>query len=159
MRLYEISEGYTRLQLRAEDGEDIADELALLDGELSAKAQGVLHVLRNLEGDALAVEAEIARLSARKLAAENNAKRIREYLRSSMEKSGLTRVQGPAFSVSLSDGPERVEVDDAALLPEAYVRTKTTSEPNKAAILAAYKTTGEVIPGTRIERGTRLVIK
>ena len=157
MRLYDITEAYQQLQLCAEDGEDVADQLAQLDGELEKKAEGILHVLRNVAGDADKIDQEIKRLTARKRTAENNAQRLRDYLRAGMEASGLTRISGPTFSITLSEGPERVEVDDEVLLPPDFVRVKM--EPAKSAILEHYKTTGEILPGTRITRGTRLVIR
>lgn len=157
MRLYDITEAYRALSLLAEDGEDVSAELAKIDGELVTKAEGILHVLRNVEGDADKIDQEIKRLTARKRVAENNAARIREHLRKGMEASGVTRIAGGAFTVTLTDGSDRVEVDDALSLPDEYVRVKR--EADKAAILAHYRATGEIIPGTRIERGTRLVIR
>ena len=148
MRLYDISEAYVRLQLRAEDGEDVSAELEQLDGALSAKAEGVVHVLRNLEGDADKIGAEIKRLQARKKAVENNAERILGYLRASMEKANITRIKAPTFTATLSDGSDRVEIDDESKLPDAYVRT--TREPNKKAILDNYRATGEILSGVRI---------
>lgn len=157
MRLYDITQGYQALAHRAEEGEDVEAELAQLDGELTVKAEGILHVLRDVEGDAQKIDQEIARLTARKRIAEANAKRIRDYLRQGMEASGVTRIVSPTFAVTLSDGSDRVEVDDESLLPDTYVRVKR--EPAKSAILAHYRATGEILPGTRIERGTRLVIR
>lgn len=157
MRLYDITEAYVQLQLRAEDGDDVSAELEALDGELEKKAEGVLHVLRNLEGDADKIDEEIKRLTAKKRTAENSAQRLRDYLRAGMERSGLTRIKGPTFSITLSDGPVRIEVDDESKLPDAYVRVKR--EPNKQALLANYKETGEILDGTRIEQGTKLVIR
>lgn len=157
MRLYDISQAYVSLALRAEDGEDVSEALAALDGELNAKAEGVLYVLRDLEGDAEKIDAEIKRLSERKRALAGNAQRIYDYLRRSMETAQIGRIKAPTFVITLSDGPERVEVDDEAQLPEAFVRTKR--EPNKVALLQHYKATGEIVQGTRIERSSRLTIR
>ena len=54
------------------------------------------------------------------------------------------------ITASRRDGVLRVEVADAALLPAAYVRTRT--EPDKAALLAALKA-GEAIPGAALAQG------
>jgi hypothetical protein len=57
--------------------------------------------------------------------------------------------------------PERVEVDNLAIVPAEYKKTKVveTTAVDKRAVLDAYKRTGECISGTRVERGQRLVIK
>lgn len=157
MRLYDITEAYIQLQLRAEDGEDVAEELAELDGALQQKAEGVLHVLKNIEAGAHALDLEIQRLTERKRTAENNARRMRDYLHAGMEQAGIMRIQAGTFTITLRDGPERVDVDDESKLPDAYVRVKR--EPNKQALLANYRQTGEVVEGTHITRSTSLVIR
>lgn len=157
MRLYDISEGYVALALRAEDGEDVSEELARLDDALTDKAEGVLYVLRNLELDAEALGTEIKRLTERKRTAENNVRRMREHLRDSMEKANATRIKTPRFVVTLSPGSEVVDVEDEAKLSPEWFRV--TREPNKSAILSNYRATGEIPEGVRIERGTKLVIR
>jgi phage host-nuclease inhibitor protein Gam len=42
-------------------------------------------------------------------------------------------------------------------VPAEYLRVKR--EVNKSAVLQAYKQDGELVPGVRIERATRLVIR
>jgi len=157
MRLYEIPAAYRELADLAESGEDVSSALATLDGEFARKAEGVVYVLRNIDAEAEAYASEIKRLTERKRAADANAERLRAYVRSTMEGSNITKVKAGTFSVTLGEGPERVEVDDESQLEEEFFRTKR--EVSKSAILAHYKTTGEVIAGVRIERGTRLVIR
>ena len=67
-----------------------------------------------------------------------------------MRDLGLPRLKDAEFTASRRDGVLRVEVADAALLPAAYVRTRT--EPDKAALLAALKA-GEAIPGAALAQG------
>jgi len=157
MRLYEIPEAYRALDVLAESGEDVSLALAALDGELSRKAEAVIHVLRNLDAETEAYAQEIKRLTDRKRAAEANVERIRSYVRSAMETSNITRIKAGTFSVTLGEGPEKVEIDDDAALPDEYVRI--TRAPNRTAILSHYKETGEVLFGTHVSRGTRLVIR
>lgn len=157
MRLFELSLQYRDLQERAEEGEDVSSALEALGGALEVKAEAIGYVLRDMQLDADKLDAEIKRLTERKKTLEANVTRTREYLRTGMLASGIRKIKGPTFSLSLVDCPERVEIEDESLLPDAYVRIKR--EPSKSAILAAYKADGECVPGTRIERGTRLVIR
>jgi hypothetical protein len=157
MKLYEVPEAYRQLDLLAQEGEDVSDALLQLDGEVSSKAEAVIYVLRNIDSEADAYAAEIKRLTDRKRVADNNAARIKDYLRRTMEGAGIERIKAGTFSVTLSAGPERIEIDNESLVPEEFVRVKR--EPSKVALLAHYKETGEVPAGVSITRGTRLVIR
>lgn len=157
MRLYEIPAAYHQLDQLAQEGEDVSAALAVLDGELAAKAEAVIYVLRNLDAESDAYASEIKRLTERKRTSEANAERLRGYVRSSMETSGIQRIKAGTFSVTLGDGPEKVEIDDEAALPDEYVRI--TRAPNRSALLSHYKETGEIPAGVSITRGTRLVIR
>jgi phage host-nuclease inhibitor protein Gam len=157
VRLYEIASEYMQLQALAESGEDVGPMLATVDVALAEKAQGVVYVLKNLEAEAEAFRAEETRLAARRQTLERAADQIRDRVRSAMAAGGVTRVKAGTFSISLSEGCERVEVEDAAAVPEAFHRVKR--EIDKSAILRAYKSDGEVPAGINIVRGTRLVIR
>lgn len=157
MKLYELAGQYAGLKERAETGEDLTDSLAMLEGEIETKAAQLVYIARELELNAEGYDAEIKRLSERKRALVANRERLREYIRANMLACGIEKIKAPTFTITLSDGPERVEVEDETLVPDTYVRTKR--EVNKAAVLDAYRETGEILPGCRIERGTRLVIR
>lgn len=110
-----------------------------------------------MELDVEKLSQEISRLSARKRTLDGNMMRAREYLRAGMLATNTTRIKAKTFSISLSDGPDRVVVEDESAIPEAFQRVKR--EVDKSKILDAYKADGELVRGTRIERGTRLVIR
>jgi hypothetical protein len=155
--LYRLTGAYAEVQARAEAGEDVGEALALLQGDIEQKSAALVRLLRDLELDGDKVAEEQRRLAARKKTLDNNAERIREYVRQAMLQTGIHRIKAATFGISLSEGPERVVVEDEALVPESYQRTRR--EVDKAAILAAFKQDGECVSGTRIERGTRLVIR
>lgn len=157
MRLYELAGSYADLAQRADDGEDVSDLLEQLEGELAGKAEQIARLLRNLGGDVDALDNEIKRLTHRRKSAENNIGRLRDYLRTQLEVARVSRLKTDTFSLSVGEGPERVEILNESLIPDVYCKTKR--EPSKTAIMAAYQTTGEVLPGCRIERGIRLTIR
>jgi hypothetical protein len=159
--LYQISGAYARLLELAEQGEDVAETLSQLDDAIETKGAGIARVLASLDADVGAVDAELARLTARKKAATGNAERLREHVRSCMQLSGITKIKGGTFSITLAAGPDRVEVLDASKLTSEFLRTKPAPapEPDKRAILDAYKRDGVIADGCEIVPTTRLVIR
>lgn len=157
--LYALTGAYQRLQELAEAGEDVSAELDQLHDAIDAKGAALCKVIANLEADAAAYAAEEERLGARKRTAEAQVKRLREYIRCHMQQAGITKIKGPQFTITLSDGQERVVVTDESKLPPEYVRTKTTSEPDKKAIMAAYKADGTLPSGVEIHETTTLRIR
>lgn len=157
--LYVLTGAFAEVQARAEAGEDVTEQLDALTGRIEDKSAALVRVLRDLELDSDKVAEELKRLSARKKAIDANHARIREYMRTNMAHAGITRVKASTFTITLADAAaDRVEVVDEKLVPDTYVRIKR--EVNKAAILDAYKTTGECVPGTTIVQGARaLTIK
>ncbi|MCK6549295.1 siphovirus Gp157 family protein [Myxococcota bacterium] len=150
-RLYEIAHQYRALADAADDGEDVADELARCEGDLTAKATAMAAIIRGLRSDAEALREEEKRLAARRRALEANDERIRAYVLEQLDAAGIARVKTPLFTWAVMDGPERVEVEDEAAIPAEYQRTRV--DIDRAAVLAAWKRDGEVVPGTRVVRG------
>jgi len=157
MRLYDLALEYQDLQARAEAGDDVTEALDCLTGGIEHKAAALVHVLRDLELDSEKLALEIKRLTDRKRAIDANTERMRSRLRDGMAACDLRKIKADTFTITLSEGPERVEVEDPSLVPADFSRVKT--EVDKSKILAAYKEHGECVPGTRIARGTRLVIR
>lgn len=157
--LYTLTGQYARLMELAEAGEDVSVELDQLHDEIDAKGAALCKVIANLSADAASFRAEEERLGARRYAAENQVARLREYIRSHMQAAGITKIKGPQFTITLSGGQERVVITDESKLPPEYVRTKTTSEPDKKAILAAYKADGTLPSGVEIHETTTLRIR
>lgn len=138
--LYEIDQAILEC-VDCETGEIIDHEK--LDGlmmERSAKIESVALWVKNLESDALAYKAEKEVFASREKQASDKAKRLKEW---------LARVcEGEKFSTTkcaVSFRPsESVVIDDGAIIPAEYVRTKTTSEPDKTAIKNAIKAGAEI---------------
>jgi hypothetical protein len=159
-RLYELTSAYAQLADRALDGDEIDDDqLAQLGDELKVKTASLVHVMRELDLDVVRYDAELERLTKRRKAAAGNRDRLRRYVQQCMEQANVQRLKADTLSIALQDCPERVEVDDAARVPPEYMRTKTEVAVAKADVLAHYRATGEIVPGVRIERARRLVIK
>ena len=157
MRLYELAGAYAAVQARAEQGEDVLDALAEIEDSIEAKAAALTRLMRDMQLDCDKLAEEIGRLTDRKRALANNCERLKTYLRTNMESCGLTSIKAGTFSVSLSDGPERVEVLDEAAIPPEYFRVKR--EVDKAAILTTHKANGECVPGVNVVRSKCLRVR
>lgn len=151
-QLYEIAGRYRELASLDADDEAIANTLQGIECEFEEKAQRVVHVSLNLQSDVEAIDNEIERLKQRKAAILNHDARLREYLRTNMEATGITNISCPLFSITLAKGREIAVIDDANKLPDELVRVKTEIAPDKNAIAAKLKL-GENVPGAHLERG------
>jgi len=149
--MYEMTEQMQGLQALIDEGEMDAETLHdTLDGlttDLQEKGQGVLHVLANLDGDIKAYDAEIKRMTARKKTLANHHNWLKEYLRTNMVDSGITKIECPLFTASLKKAAKMVEITSEKLLPTNYKTLVPASwTVNKAQILNDLKA-GIEIPG------------
>lgn len=132
--------------------------LALDGAQWADKAQSYMHVITNLESDAAACDAEIARLKAVAERSERQAEALRDRLRDSLLARGGDPVTVGTWKLSLRKS-EAVEVEtDAENLPIRFRTTKTTYAPDKKAIKDAIKS-GESVEGASIVTRHSLQVK
>jgi hypothetical protein len=140
--IYEITDDFLRIQDMMEDPEldpqTLADTLEAIEGELEIKAENYAKVMKNLEGDIVAIKAEIDRLTAKKRAIENNIKNMKATLQSVMEVTGKTKFKTDLFSFGIQKNAPSVviDVEDVRDIPEDYLKFKEP-EVDKTAIKAA----------------------
>lgn len=161
LRLYDLSADYLRAldelaELDDLPPEAIADTLEGLAGEWSDKALNVARYVRTLEGEAAAIDEATKRMSARAKALGSTAARLKCYLKTEMERTGL-KPKGADLALRLQANPPSVVLDDETQIPPAYRRTETVTTILKAEISAALKA-GDAVPGARLEQTKRLVI-
>ena len=148
MKLYELTNQYRALAQLADDPDmpeqALADSLEGLEGEIEIKAQALLQVVAGMEGDTVAIDAEIRRLQDRKRVITNRANSLREYLRQNMLATGIDKIECPLFQITLTKPKPMALVLDESRIPDDYMRV--VKAPDKAAILSALKA-GEDVPG------------
>ena len=92
MTLYELTEDYMNLLELAEDPDideqAFNDTLEGIDGALEDKVERYAKVIRTLEGDAAACDAEAKRLRNKKQTIENNIRRMKAALQYAMQATG-----------------------------------------------------------------------
>jgi hypothetical protein len=155
--LYEISKQYEELAKLADAGdEDLAvalrDTMEGIEGEFQEKGKALAMVTLNMDGDIEAIKAQIARLTDRKKVMENRQTSLKEYLRTNMERTGITKIIHPLFTITLGKGKPIVVIDEETKIPDEYMNTTVTTTPMKAEIAKAIKE-GKEIPGAHSEIG------
>ena len=116
-------------------------------GEIELKSQGLLQVVRGIEGDIAALDTEIDRLQGMKKVRQNRIESLRDYLRHNMQVTGITSIKCPLFSITLAAGRDMVVIDDLEQIPKKYQRIRI--EADKTAILQSLKS-GRIVPGAHL---------
>ena len=162
--LYQLTDDYLALLEMAEDPD--IDEQALKDtmegieGEIEIKAEGYAKVIRTLEGDMAACDAESKRLKTKKITIENNIKRMKATLQMAMEATGKRKFKTPLFSFNIQKNTPSVVMDEAYIenIPERFLVRKDP-EINRKAIKDAINA-GEDLEGlAHLEQTESLRIK
>lgn len=155
--LYTISKEYQELALLAEDADEdmsvaVRDTMEGIEGEFQEKGKALAMVTLNMDGDLEAIQSQIDRLTERKRLLINRKESLKEYLRSNMEASGITKITHPLFTITLGKGKPIVVIDEESKIPDDFMRVKVTSAPDKAEIAKAIKE-GVEVPGAHSEIG------
>jgi hypothetical protein len=163
--LYTLADQYKQLAERLSsmdlDAQTVADtiEASGLTDEIAEKAAGIEMVARTLEMHNPAIDAEIERLSALKKHRQKTAAGLREYLKTHMQATGITKIEAPLFKIRLQNNPPSVDVFESGLIPIEFMTVPPVPEavPDRKAIAAALKA-GTDVPGCRLTQGQRLAI-
>jgi hypothetical protein len=140
--------------------EAVNDTLEGLAGELEDKAVNVAKFIRNMEATANAIKKAEVAMAKRRKSLETRVQWLEDYLKSSMEATGITKIECPYFKLSIAKNPAALDLFDDLAIPSEYkhIETVTTEYIDKAAIKTALAN-GQLIQGARLINGTRLVIK
>jgi len=162
--LYELTG--KRLELQKElaeldfDAQTIKDTLEGESKEIEAKIESYGFVIRNMDSFVDSMVAEEKRMAERRKMHEKKVERIRQWLFDNMVICGITKIECPAFSISIKSNPPKTIADDESLTPKEFMveHPAPAPTPDKKAIMANLKA-GKVVPGWHIESGKRLEIK
>ena len=154
--LYKIAEDHQEIIEAIDSGEFTQEEMAdTLEGALGTfeeKAQSVLAYSENIAADIDQVDQAIKRLQERKKTLANKQQSMRDYLKHNMQRTGITNIKCPLFSITLAKGRDKVIIDDEELIPSDYVNVEVVQKADKRALLSDLKE-GLDIPGCHIEKG------
>lgn len=161
--LYEMAGEYRAISDKLHDldlpDEVIADTLESIGGDIQEKSVNVAKYFRNLESMADQIKQAEAQMSVRRKAIEKRATSLKEYLKTNMERAGISKIESPWFVISIKQNPESVIVDDESAIPLDYFKEiPATYQLDKNLVKTAIKDLYDV-PGCHLERGTRIEIK
>ena len=160
--LHEMSKEYAVLYEMASDPDADLESFGMaideLKGEIGAKVDGVVAVIRNLEALRDGIEAHIEKQAKRAAAADNRAKWLKRYLMDCLETIGENRIVSTSADVSIVNNPARVEIYSYAELPIEYVVMKEQYNADKVMIKKALLE-GHKVPGASILKDKRISIK
>jgi hypothetical protein len=162
--LYILANEYKAIEQKLNDSDvdeqTVKDTLEGLSGELETKGVNVAYVIRNMESSAEQIKQAEKAMADRRKALESRAEQLKRYLKDNMERTGITKIECPHFSIAIKHNPPAVVIDDAAAIPGDYMVTPPAPPPapDKKLIAQAIKD-GVDVPGCRLVSGTRIDIK
>lgn len=162
MNLYAIASEYRAQLAELADldlpPEAVADTVEGMAGELEDKLRAVIAYALNLRAEQEAQTAAAVRMAERAKHTGKTADGLLDYALTHMRGTGIPSVSTHEWAVKVAKKPDSVQIEDGAELPDEFMRTKVTREPDKAAIKAALLA-GRAIDGATLVQGYRLAIK
>ena len=164
LSLYELSSTYLKALDDLTDPEldlpleVVNDTLEALGDEMETKAINVTKFMRNMEATANAIKEAETQMAKRRKALENRIKWMKDYLKGSMEHTGITKIECPYFKLSIQKNPTSVSITNEESIPSQFKEQVISWKIDKTAIKNAIKS-GETIPGAELLNGTRLAIR
>ena len=164
--LYELAAGFNALfDLVLDESMDLQlleEGLQSIECALEEKCANGIALIKSLETYAEAYSKEQKRIEAQRQILENRIKRIKEWYRQNLDAMGKTKVptRYGVMSVQKNGGRQPLKIDNAALIPDAYLITVPEhKDVNREALYEALSG-GEEVPGAHLEtRGRSLRIK
>jgi hypothetical protein len=156
MKLYEITELQKELELE-EDDELKQDLQELIAIELEKKSNNIVYVIKNLEGNNAAIDAEIERLQALKKRNSSNIEKVKSNILFFMQQNKLDKIKTDLATFSLRKS-ESTDIENIEQIPQEFITVKQTFVPDKTAIKKAIKEGVEVL-GAKVITNYNLQIK
>lgn len=138
------------------DLETLQGTLEAIETSIEVKAHNTAALIKQLDGTAEIIDAEIKRLQARKKAFETKSDNIKAYLHSQLEIAGIDKLKTATFSFTIQNNPAAVNITNPALIPASFQIIKY--DLNRAAIKDALKA-GTEVPGAELTVGKSLRIR
>lgn len=125
--LYTLKDWRAVILSKIENGEEgLQDTLESIDCAIDEKLEGYAMVIRNLEADATAYEAEEKRFKEKKQAARKGIERMKQAIQDAMIESGKDEIKTTLFSLKLRNNAPAVHITDESLIPDLFFRYERT---------------------------------
>lgn len=138
-RLHEISADLLAIEaaILDADGEITPALGAALDaatGDLSAKVDGYLHLIRDWRADAQRCDAEAQRMATRAQQRDRAADALEARLLAALQTLDRPRIETAHYRVRVQHAAARVDVPDPKRLPPEYQRVRTIVDVDRQAL-------------------------
>lgn len=154
MELYKITAEFQALiaDFDSEESGDIVEKLNALNADFKSKANDCIAYALNLKAQAAAIKAHCDDLTVKRKAYEQRAERLCDYVLRNMKAVGLNEIQDKCglFTAKVAKNPPSVNIVNADLISNEFVKIKQIITIDKKAILQQFKKTGEMVAGVEI---------
>ena len=140
--LYELTWKYKEIQNHLLNDDDYPVELIAADEEINSKIENYGFVIRNLESDSDALDAEIERLMDRKKTTDKAIDRMKEMVMNAMKATDKTKLTTPHFKFTVARAGGKTPVKITGDVPHEWCKVKY--EPDKDKIRTAMEEDGEI---------------
>lgn len=159
--LYQLTGEIASVLATLDDGEAdglLIDRLDALQVARDQKLAGCSAARRNLVANVAGIDTEIERLKRLQAKANAEVDRLEDYMRADLERLGETKFAHPVLGFSIRKNPPSVVIEDGTELPPEYVRREMIEKvsQDKAALMALFKSGGELPAGVQVRQRTRL---
>ena len=142
---------------REEDVEIKQDLQELIAVELKNKSNNIVYVIKNLEGNNAAIDAEIERLQQLKKRNSSNIDKIKSNILWFMQQNNVDTIKSDLATFSLRKS-ESTDIENIEQIPQEFITVKQTFVPDKTAIKKAIKE-GREVTGAKVVINYNLQIK
>lgn len=156
--LYEITGYYKTLQEM--DGEsadfDLAGALDMIEEQLEEKVSNIAKLVKCLEAESTAYGVEIDRMRKHAQAVDARVRGLRQYVLENLQAAGIGVLQAGLFKARVQNSPPSCEIVSEDQIPAEYRTERVVIDVDRRAIIEAWKTAGNEIPGVVVHQGQHL---
>lgn len=157
MKLYEIKETYHNLMSLDIDDEKMALALQSVTDTLAEKVENIGWVLRTLEAENNAYNAEIERFKALSKSNISKTKWLKNYLSNTLKDMNVDKLSTDSFKLFFRKSTS-INITNEASISKQYLTKKTSYTPNKTKIKKAIQK-GIKVNGASLIENQNLQIK
>lgn len=154
LSLYNITNRFVELMDKAENGElteeeynELGQELAI---QLQQKGSNIIGYTKNIELTINAMKEEEKRIAENRKSLESKLDKFKQYVKENMERLGITKMDTELGILSVTKNPISVEITNENEVPNEFIQEVVTKKIDKTAIKNHFKSTGEIVAGTKI---------
>lgn len=148
MKLYELTEAYETISNLELSEEELSIHLQNISDEIDTKAENIVKVLKDMDGDIEKLKTAEKELKAKKTALENRKQNLRNYLQSQMELVDKKKIKTDLFTISIQNTQKELNILDETKIPNEFFKVERTlkkAEFKKAVQSGEYQDIAELL--------------